>query len=767
MTESKTEDPLGEGLILRWLRATLLPTVCGAAAALLQVRPLAEVQPSGSAAKWLATGGQPRLELVSPVGGLPSGWVLLRGRLLRQGTDYTTRLLVEVEGGRQRRLEYPVPVTLKGAIKELVWLPPAVTRLEFQPMGSTGAFELGELSLSRVNALEALMLRWRRVRHAFIRQPRVRRERVGLYWYTPLLALKKAYALAGLLRGHGPTLSYDQWVAEVADLTREDRRRIRRDVRRWSSRPRLRMLVIAGGGELDALRITLESVRRQLYLNVQVLVIAPREEVAAVRVAVGESDWLCVQAQDALPATGAPVSAGQDWWISIPPGAALAEHALYWLASAALSDLQRQLLYCDHDYLDAGGNRVDPEFKPDWSLELLRSSNYIGAAAAVRSDLAAAVLACPAEALPSALAATLAEGGRHDWLLRCTERLAGREIHHLPGVLLHLPQRAAVANSIGPVTAHLRRLGIPAEVGYSAKGHSRVRYALPAPAPLVSLIVPTRDALHHLRACVESVLAKSSYRNFELLVVDNQSAEPDTLRYLAELQTRPQVRVLNYALPFNFSAINNFAAGQARGEALCLLNNDTEVITPDWLEEMLAHLVQPDVGVVGAKLFFSDGRVQHAGDTVGPGGCAHHLHSFLAHDAPGYCGRAVQAQDLSAVTGACLLTWRKLYLELGGLDEVHLPVAFNDVDYCLRVREAKRRVVWTPYAELFHHESVSRGKDDSPEKTARAKREADYMRRRWEHVMQHDPFYNPNLSYERPDFSLNPVPVSDKPWLSR
>jgi GT2 family glycosyltransferase len=201
------------------------------------------------------------------------------------------------------------------------------------------------------------------------------------------------------------------------------------------------------------------------------------------------------------------------------------------------------------------------------------------------------------------------------------------------------------------------------------------------------------------------------------------------------------------------------------GEALCLLNNDTEVITPDWLEEMLGNLIQPGVGVVGAKLYFDDGRVQHAGDTVGPGGCAHHLHSYLEHDAPGYCGRAVQAQELSAVTGACLLTWRKLYQDLGGLDEANLPVAFNDVDYCLRVREAQRRVVWTPYAELYHHESVSRGKDESAEKIARARRELHFMRKRWKHVLHHDPFYNPNLSYERPDFSLSHAPAIPKPWL--
>jgi O-antigen biosynthesis protein len=224
------------------------------------------------------------------------------------------------------------------------------------------------------------------------------------------------------------------------------------------------------------------------------------------------------------------------------------------------------------------------------------------------------------------------------------------------------------------------------------------------------------------------------------------------------------LRLLRYDAPFNYSAINNMAVAAAGGDIICLLNNDTEVIGGDWLEEMVGQLLQPGVDVVGAKLLYDNGMVQHAGDLVGVGGIANHAFAWLQGDEPGYCMRAVVAQEYSAVTAACLVTWRKRFNDLGGLDARHLPVAFNDVDYCLRVREAGGRVVWTPHAVLLHHESVSRGLDQSRAQKRRARGEAAWMRRRWKAALQRDPFYNPNLSHERPDFSLSHAPVVQKPW---
>ena len=425
--------------------------------------------------------------------------------------------------------------------------------------------------------------------------------------------------------------------------------------------------------------------------------------------------------------------ADNSWLMLLGPGDQLSEHALYWFASEARSNPDAVMIYADDDEIEAG-RRCRPRFKPDWSMTHLRATDYIGRAVALNAR---------AVAEAGGLRSGNLAGDTWELLLRVGER-AGDRVCHIPAVLLHRD-------------AEQEKLARPV--------CRRIRFELPAIPPWVSIVIPTRDAMGLLRQCVESLLEKTTYPRFEIVVVDNGSRDPAALDYLAEIAARPGIRVLRYDRPFNYSAINNFAVREACGDVVCLLNNDTEVISPDWLEEMVGHLTQDKVGVVGAKLYYPDGRVQHAGDTVGPGGCANHLHQHIAGDDPGYCNRAIVAQELSAVTAACLLTWRKLYLELGGLNEKNLPIAFNDVDYCLRVRKAGYKVIWTPHAELYHHESVSRGRDKSLWRKIQGEREARYMRRTWRKEMESDPFYNPNFSYFRPDFVLGPAPRVSRPWL--
>ena len=282
----------------------------------------------------------------------------------------------------------------------------------------------------------------------------------------------------------------------------------------------------------------------------------------------------------------------------------------------------------------------------------------------------------------------------------------------------------------------------------------RTIYTLPAAPPLVSLIIPTRNGLHLIRQCITSILEKTSYLNYEILIVDNNSDDEATLRYFEEVQADTRIRVIRDERPFNYSALNNNAVKMSRGDYVGLINNDIEVISPDWLEEMVGLAIQPNVGAVGARLWYPDDTLQHGGVIIGIGGVAGHSHKFLARGVHGYFSRGELTQSLSAVTAACLIVRKSTFERVGGLDEVNLTVAFNDVDFCLKVREAGFRNVWTPFAELYHHESATRGHEDTRAKKARFESEVLYMIDKWKDYLTVDPAYNANLTLAREDFSL-------------
>jgi GT2 family glycosyltransferase len=305
------------------------------------------------------------------------------------------------------------------------------------------------------------------------------------------------------------------------------------------------------------------------------------------------------------------------------------------------------------------------------------------------------------------------------------------------------------------IQEHLQRTGRGGTVTAApeAPALNRVRYPLPIELPLVSIIIPTRDRADILGVCLESVLQKTSYPHFEIIVVDNGSVEAKT-QQLLDRQPKDKVRVVRDDAPFNYSRLNNLAVQAAKGEVVCLMNNDIEVLTPDWLEEMLSFALQPDIGCVGARLWYpGNGGLQHGGVILGIGGIAGHSHKYLPRRHSGYLGRAVLHQSFSAVTAACLLVRREIWEKVQGLDE-SFAVAFNDVDFCLRVRETGYRNVWTPYAEMIHHESVSRGPEDNPEKVARFQGEIKRMHERWGDALSSDPAYSVNLTYVHEDFSL-------------
>jgi O-antigen biosynthesis protein len=439
-----------------------------------------------------------------------------------------------------------------------------------------------------------------------------------------------------------------------------------------------------------------------------------------------------------------------DILIPVRAGDRLPEHALARLA-AAFADAAVDIVYSDCDQDTADGGRADPWFKPAWDPDLFLSQDYLLDLFAARCSL---YQACPEVAgaadLPF-LAVEAVRAGPH----------GEAAIQHIPEILCHRsadarPGRGSMPAdaSLAAVRRHLGRVepGAIAEPLADMPWLRRIRRPLPEQPPLVSIIIPTRDKLDLLSACISSVLERTTYREFEILIVDNQSSDPATFRYFEEVAGRG-VRILPYTSRFNYAAINNAGVDAARGSVVCLLNNDVEVITPEWLEEMVALLLRPGVGAVGAKLLWPNGMVQHGGVVIGSGGLAAHAFNNVTADEPGYADRAAVTQRYSAVTAACLICRKADYQAVGGMNPDDFPVAFNDVDFCLKLGARGLGVVWTPFAHLFHFESASRGAENTPEKAARAAKEMAALRRRWGVALADDPCYSPNLNLDGMPFT--------------
>lgn len=435
----------------------------------------------------------------------------------------------------------------------------------------------------------------------------------------------------------------------------------------------------------------------------------------------------------------------------------LARDALLEVARTIV-DEQADLIYSDEDKLDADGNHVEPHLKPDFSPDYLLANNYISHFCVAKAALVRAI---------GGFRARFDGAQDYDLILRLSER--AERIAHIPKVLYHwrmIEGSTALASRAKPASIDAgcralvdalerRNFAASVEPGPIANTY-RVRRNIIG-EPLVSILIPFRDRADLLKTCIESVVAKTSYRNFEIIGIDNGSREAATLCLMQALkqQHSEMIRFLHHDEPFNYSELNNLAAESAAGEHLLLLNNDTEVITEDWLEAMLEHSQRPEVGVVGARLLFANNTVQHAGVIMGLGGIAGYSHLHTPARQQGYFGRARLPQNLSAVTFACAMTRREVYRQLGGLNAKELAVAFNDVDYCLRAREAGYLIVYTPYATLRHHESSSRGSESSADKRARFAAETAYMQARHARILElGDPYYNSGLSLQdnfRPD----------------
>ena len=566
---------------------------------------------------------------------------------------------------------------------------------------------------------------------------------------------------------------YRNWVETYDTLSDTDRSLIRRHIDTLSRRPLISVVMPVYNTAESYLRDAIESVRRQLYPHWELCIADDGSSEPHVRRVLEEyregDSRIAVMYRThnghiSAATNSATTLATGEFVALLDHDDELAEHALYMVAVELEAHPAAEILYSDVDKLTADGRRFDPYFKPDWNPDLFLAQNLVSHLCVCRTARLRELGGFDPE-----------YNGAQDWdlTMRIAERVPAAHIRHIPSILYHwraVPGSTALAMSEKSyvsaahhraLAVHFGRRGERVEI-LPVAGHCwRIRYPLPEPAPLVSVIIPTRDRVALLRRCIASLRDCTVYPRLELVVIDNRSVAPATLAYLAELAHAPDVTLLRYDAPFNSSAIANLGARHARGQVLALLNDDLEATSADWLEEMVSQACRREVGAVGAMLYYPNDTIQHAGVVLGLGahGVAAHAYAFRPRGYADQTGRALLSQTVSAVAAACLVVRREVFEEVNGFDET-LTTAYNDVDLCLRIRERGYRNLWTPYAELYHHTSGS-GSEDTP---AKRKSEAEYMRWRWDGSLRNDPAYNPNLSLDGESFTLAFPPRARRPW---
>ena len=564
--------------------------------------------------------------------------------------------------------------------------------------------------------------------------------------------------------------TYQKWVEAYDTLSADDIAKLRRLSASLAKRPLISVVMPVYNTELRWLRAAIESVRSQLYPDWQLCISDDASTCPGVREELRKYAEIDDRIKVFFRQDNGHISANSNSALTLAQGEYIAlldsddilpNHALYCIAEEINAHPEADLIFSDEDKINEQGRRFEPYFKPDWNEALMLSQNAFSHLGVYRRSLVEQV---------GGFRVGFEGSQDHDLLLRCAELTSPARIRHIPRVLYHwraIAGSTAASANVKPyawaagaraIEEHLVRKGIAGKVSRAVGGYYQVNYQPVPETPKVSILMPSACRLELLRPCMTALLERSTYPNFEVLLAVNEIRfrDPSQAAYLRELERGERMRVLVYQdREFNFSWINNWAAGQAEGSIFCLMNDDIEVMTADWLEQFVARLQLDGVGAVGAMLYYPDGTIQHAGVTLGLGesGVAGHPHSKMPRGSPGYFGRAALEQDLSCVTAACMGLRREAFEQIGGFNEA-LGVAYNDVDLCMRLRERGWRIVWTPRVEHLHHESATVGQPGSPERNERFLLEVELMHRLWGGKLATDPFHNPNLSLHDGSISL-------------
>ncbi|WP_226662952.1 glycosyltransferase family 2 protein [Microbulbifer aggregans] len=716
--------------------------------------------------RWRSLGVDPQFTV--PKCHLLPGWYMLELGLVHSCESVNASVYIDTGSGYNEEQRFFLISNSDQIVKRLLYFPKMVRSLRFDPLEEAGMFSIEHLRLQPLTPrfAQGLLARRLAARHPGFRglnrqevlaRLKTDADTLGRGWLDLSLA---HYAETFTRRCRGR--DYQEWINQVEAL-----RLPAPQSAAAVKGPLISIILPTYNTGIEFLSACIDSVLAQSYPNWQLCIADDASPDSRVRECLSNYQAMDPRIDVVFRTENGHISATSNSALALAKGDfvafldhddTLAPHALERVCEAISNSPHAQLIYSDEDKINRAGYRFDPHFKPDWNPDLLLSNNYICHFTVLKADLVRQVGGLR----------TGVEGSQdHDLLLRCLPHLNADKVVHIPEILYHWRAIEGSTALDGGEKSYTTEAGIAALKHYVASQNLgaqvergvvpntyRTRWNLPKEKPLVSLLVPTRDRVDILQPCVDKILSLTDYQNFELLILDNQSTCQETLSYLAKVSADPRVSVHRWDRPFNYSAINNFGVRQAKGEIIGLVNNDIEPINGGWLAEMVSHVCRAEIGCVGAKLYYPNDTIQHGGVILGVGGVANHAHKHFNRGEHGYFARLSLVQNLSAVTGACLLLRKSVYEEVGGLNEESLPVAFNDVDLCLKVREAGYRNLWTPYAELYHHESVSRGSDDTSAKRRRMDGETAYMRERWGPILDSDPAYNPNLTLVHEDFSL-------------
>lgn len=560
--------------------------------------------------------------------------------------------------------------------------------------------------------------------------------------------------------------NYLLWIKKYDTLSLSDIDEINKDILSFESKPKISIILPVFNPNHEWLKEAINSVINQIYPNWELCIAddcSTDTEIKKILEYYSQNDsrikviYRPINGHISLASNSALELVTGDFIALLDHDDIIPIHALYWVAKTILNIPDIKLIYSDEDKIDVNGIRQNPYFKCDWNPELFYSQNLISHLGVYQTALIKKIGGFREDY----------EGSQdYDLALRFIELISPKEIFHIPKILYHWRvsnnstsssmenKNYAKTSAIKAINDYFVRNKKNAIADIIRPGLYRVKFKMPESIPHVTIIIPTKNQVTLLRTCIMSILNKTIYPTYDIVIIDNNSDENALFQFFEEIKYDKRISILTDDQTFNYSSLNNKAVSIAKGEFVCLLNNDTEIINNEWLNEMLAVAVQEDVGAVGAKLYYPDGKIQHAGVVLGMGGYASHAHQYCGRYELGYFGRAILLQEMSAVTGACLLVSKAKYKEVNGLDEINLPIEFNDVDFCLRLQEAGYRNIWTPFAELYHYESASRKNLISNFKSQSSSDEKKYFKNRWGNTLLFDPFYNPNLSLSSCNFNL-------------